>query len=272
MDMNEFYSYDVEDMIGRMVESGVEVDCVLTSPPYNTSRPGARTDTAIKGRHASRYGDYHDTRSDDEYLEWMTGVVSQMDKVLAKDGVILLNMSYATDSRGVKGNNPHELMWRQISDIIVKTPFTIADCIVWKKSSAMPNNASPNKLTRIVEFVYVVVRKDELWSFKSNKQVKSISKKGQKFYENVFNFIEAPNNDGKTDINQATFSSDFATKLIDMYVGDDGVVYDPFMGTGSTAIGVLKSGRGIKFIGSEISEEQVNYSKERVRKYLDGEK
>lgn len=268
MEFNKFYNKDVLAMVDDMVREGVVVDCVLTSPPYNTSRPGARTEVAIKGRHASRYGDYHDTRSDDEYLEWMVGIVGKMDKVLADNGVMLWNLSYATDSKGVKGNNPHEVMWRMINDVIMDTPFTVADCIVWKKSSAMPNNASPNKLTRIVEFVFVIVRKKELMTFKSNKQVKSVSKRGQNFYENVFNFIEAPNNDGKTDINQATFSSDFVKKLIDIYVEDGGVVYDPFMGTGTTAIGVIKSGRGISYIGSEISKEQVDYSNKRVDEFF----
>lgn len=266
--LNKFHNDDVSSVVSKMAKEGLRVDCVLTSPPYNTSRPGARTEVAIKGRNASRYGDYHDTRSDDEYLEWMVGVINDMDKILSENGVMLWNLSYSTDSRGVRGNNPHEVMWRLINNVIMDTPFTVADCIVWKKRSAMPNNASPNKLTRIVEFVFVIVRKAELGTFKSNKMVKSVSKRGQNFYENVFNFVEAPNNDGKTDINQATFSSDFAHELIEMYVKDGGVVYDPFMGTGSTAIGVLKSGRGISYVGSEISKEQVDYSNKRVNEFL----
>lgn len=60
-----------------------------------------------------------------------------------------------------------------------------------KKKSALPNNVSHNKLTRICEFVFVFCRKNEYKTFVANKQVKSQSKTGQKYYENIFNFIEA---------------------------------------------------------------------------------
>lgn len=42
-------------------------------------------------------------------------------------------------------------MWLTIADILRNTNFTIADSIIWKKKSALPNNVSPNKLTRITE-------------------------------------------------------------------------------------------------------------------------
>lgn len=40
---------------------------------------------------------------------------------------------------------------------IIQTGFTIADVITCKKKSALPDNKSPNKDTRICEFVYVIV-------------------------------------------------------------------------------------------------------------------
>lgn len=96
-----------------------------------------------------------------------------------------------------------------------------------EKSSALPNNTSKNKLTRICEFVYVFVRKSELKTFNTNKRVKSVSSRGQSYYENVFNLIEARNNDGSNNLNKATFSSELVLKLLDIYY-TGGVVYDPF--------------------------------------------
>ena len=61
-----------------------------------------------------------------------------------------------------------------------------------------------------------------------NKDVDSVSKKGQTIYTNVFNFIEAPNNDGSCDLNKATFSSQLVRKLLLMYGKDDFVIYDSF--------------------------------------------
>ena len=85
---------------------------------------------------------------------------------------------------------------------------------------------------------------------------------GQTYYHSIFNFIEAPNNDGKCDLNKATFSTDLILKLCDIYVNDGSVVYDPFIGTGTTA-NACKI-KGLNYIGSELSQAQVEYAKQRL--------
>ncbi len=45
-----------------------------------------------------------------------------------------------------------------------------------------------------------------------------------------------------------------------------GIIYDPFMGTGSTAEAAIRAGR--KFIGSEMSEEYVRIAEERLAPFL----
>ena len=141
--------------------------------------------------------------------------------------------------------------------------FTVADCIIWKKKSALPNNSSSNKLTRICEYIFVLCRKDEYQTFKCNKKVKSYSKTGQKYYENIFNFIEAKNNDGSCSLNKATFSSELVEKLLDIYsTSDNDIVLDPFMGTGTTAVGCKN--RNKHFIGFELSSAQVEYANKRL--------
>lgn len=69
--------------------------------------------------------------------------------------------------------------------------------------------------------------------FRTNKKVKSIRKDNpnQKYYENIFNFIEAKNNDGSCPY-KATYSTELCTKLLDIYAPIGSVVYDPFIGTG----------------------------------------
>ena len=138
----------------------------------------------------------------------------------------------------------------------------VADCIVWKKRYAIPNNVSPNKLTRLCEFVFVFCRKDEETTFLMNKPIDSVSKKGQTIYSNVFNFLEAPNNDGACDLNKATFSSELVRKLLVMYAKEGDIIYDSFMGTGTTAVGALKE--KMQFIGSELSTAQCEYARQRI--------
>ena len=139
----------------------------------------------------------------------------------------------------------------------------VSDIIVWKKSSALPNNTSKNKCTRIWEFIFVLCRKSENKTYNSGKKIKSIAKTGQNFYTNMFNFIEAPNNDGSCKLNKATFSSNLVLQLLDMYApSKDIVVYDPFIGTGTTAVACKEF--GCKYIGSELSKAQCEYAIERI--------
>lgn len=157
-------------------------------------------------------------------------------------------------------------MFLAVADVIKRTPFTLADTIVWKKKNAFPNSCSSNKLTRITEFVFVFCRETEMKTFNCNKEVVSIRKTGQKMYNNVFNFIEAPNNDGSCELNKATFSSEFVRKLLEIYATKESIVYDAFMGTGTTAVAC--KAYGCKCIGSEISAKQVEYAKERLSKVM----
>ena len=84
--------------------------------------------------------------------------------------------------------------------------------------------------------------------------------------ENIFNFIEAPNNDGSNKLNKATYSSELCEKLLSIYAHDGMSVYDPFMGTGTTAIACEKMNMEWCF-GSELSEAQVEYSKNRLEEF-----
>ena len=183
------------------------------------------------------------------------------DKILKPNGKILYNISY--------GGENNECMWLTIADILRQTNFTIADSIIWKKKSALPNNVSPNKLTRITEYVFVFCRKDEYKTFGTNKKVKSVNEKtGQKFYENTFNFIEAKNNDGMCKLNKATYSSDLCEQLLEIYTPKNSVVYDPFNGTGTTGVACIRKNM-LWYFGSELSKEQCEYSEERIKKILE---
>lgn len=251
--MREFNTIYNEDCFETMRSLHSKVDIVLTSPPYNTSRTDKYS--MSKDKYNSRYVDFKDNKSDEEYINWTIDLFKAYDSILKKNGCVLYNLSYSSE-------NTH-LIWLTISDIIRNTEFTIADTIVWKKKSAIPNNRSSNKLTRITEYIFVFCRKSEIKTFKSNKKIVSvIEKTGQKNYENVYNFIEAKNNDGSCKLNKATFSSDLCKQLLSMYAPANSVVYDSFMGTGTTAVAC--SAMNLTYIGSELSKDQCKFAKERI--------
>jgi len=259
----QFRNEKCESTMQKFIETSRKVDIILTSPPYNTAR-NVKTQKAID-THNNRYDGYSDNMSEEEYSAWSVNLFNEFDKILAKDGVILYNLSYGSE-------NPN-CMWLTLGDIVRNTNFMIADNIIWKKGSALPNNVSPNKLTRITEYVFVICRKKEFKTFKANKKITRYGGKlgTQAYYENVFNFIEAPNNDGSCNLNKATYSSDLCEKLLNIYANENSIVFDPFMGTGTTAIACIKfnnNNNNMICIGSEISKAQVEFSCERANKFV----
>jgi len=241
-----------------------QCDVILTSPFYNTNEKAGKNrtlnNTSVKpGQYDYvRYDVHVDSMTDAEYRDFTVRLFDEFDRILNQNGVVLYNLSY-----GSKGcDNLFDLL----HDVTHKTNFTIADTIVWKKNNALPNSCSPNKLTRIWEFVFVFCRKEEFKTYHSNKRITSLRKTGQKAYENIFNFIEAKNNDGACPYNKATFSTDLCKQLLAIYAPSGGVVYDPFMGTGTTAVACKEM--GLRYLGSEISENQVKWANERIQEAM----
>ena len=235
------------DCIEEMNKLNCKVDKVITSPPYNIIRPNLDD----RG-----YDEYNDGMTNEEYLEWIINIFNVYDKILNKNGCICWNMSY--------GGENSNLMSLCIADIIRKTNFELADVLVWKKTSAIPNNVSSNRCTRIVEFIYIFARKGELGTFTTNKKIIGNRNSGQAIYQIDYNFFEARNNDATTPLNKATFSTEFVNELIERYVLPTDVVLDNFSGTGTTMFACERRNR--KGIYIEISEKQCEYAKNRIGK------
>lgn len=243
------YNGDCIEVMDNLVNNAkVKVDKIITSPPYNIIRANS-TDRG--------YDIYKDGMSNEEYIKWTIDIFQRYDELLCKNGCVVYNMSYGTENT--------EVMNLTIAEILKQTNFTLADILVWKKDSATPNNVSSNKMTRICEFVYVFCRRTEFNTFTANK--KKIGEREdtkQAIYENVFNFIQAPNNNGSTELNKATYSTEFVNSIIDRYVLKDDLVLDNFSGTGTTIIACIQ--RGIKSIGIELSKKQCEYTKRRIER------
>lgn len=248
MEINKIYNEDCFKTMERMITQGIKVENIITSPFYNTSRGRAYHKTQkSRDNYEGRYDVHLDNMTDEEYIKFTLKLFNKFDDILNKNGCILYNLNYGSENT--------TLMWLVIANIIQQTNFTIADDIIWKKKSALPNNTSKNKLTRIVEHIFVFCRKDEFKTFNANKEVVSVRKTGQKMYANYFNFIEAKNNDGSSRLNKATYSTELIMKLMSYYCSDGSLIYDPFSGTCTTQNACII--RGLSYIGSEISKAQI---------------
>ena len=246
MEIDKIYNEDCLKTMERL--EGIDV--VLTSPPYNTDRPSGKLDD-----HSARYESFDDWKTDEEYTNWTLDIFRSFERLLKPNGSVLYNISYSV-------RKPW-LMWNLMSEIQRQTSFVIADSIIWKKPSALPNNTNYNKLTRLCEFVFVLCRKDELETFCCYKGVSSERKTGQQMYNNHYNYIEAPNNDEPCPIHKATFSTRLCRKLMQLYSKEGDVIYDPFMGTGTTAIAAIREKR--HYVGSELSPRYCDWANNRIK-------
>jgi DNA modification methylase len=112
--------------------------------------------------------------------------------------------------------------------------------------------------------IYIFVKKEELHTFKTNKEVSSVNKKtGQKFYKNYTNYIEARNNDGYKCKLKASYSQNLCDQLIDIYFRKGSLIYDPFSGIGTTQLSCLRN--KCLYLGSELDKEHFDIAKERIK-------
>ncbi len=250
IELNKIYNENCFETMKKMAENNIKVDVILTSPPYNMSkkRKGGFADSG-------RYDLYKDNLEEEDYLKWTVDLFNKFDLILNKQRSIIYNFSYSIE-------NP-SLPYKLVTEIVKNTSFDLVDTIIWKKKCGLPFPANGKRLSRNWEYVFVFVRKDEVNTYENNRRVKSVSEKTkQKYYEAIYNFVEAKNNDGKCPYNQATYSTELCDKLLDIYTQDNWIVYDPFMGSGTTAVSCKK--RNLNYIGSEISSQQVEYANQRI--------
>lgn len=247
MTINQIYNQPNITTMLQMPDSFI--DGIITSPPYNIT--SKRKDVYYN----NGYSDL-DGLTEEQYIQTRIEEFIQFQRIIKDDGVILYNISYHNE-------NPI-LPLLLITEVHKQTDLTVADMISWKKSHSIPFQTSPTKLSRIVEQVYVIVKKDKLHTFKTNKEVSKINQKtGQKFYKGYNNLIEAKNNDGIICDLKASYSTELVSKLINIYFPKNSLIYDPFSGIGTTAIACKTE--GLNYIGSEINEKFWKISIDRLK-------
>lgn len=239
----KIFNRKCQDFMKMFAErNGKQIDLVITSPPYNTSGTDRRYDV------------YEDAMTDEQYIAQSVEWFELLDGCMNDDGVIVYNISYSCEKP--------DLMYLVIADIIRKTNWRVIETIPWKKSSAMPNTSHANRLTRICELVFVFCKKGHEDTFKCNKAVSSMRGDNAVYSSKLYNFIEAKNNDGPCELNGATYSTDFVKACLELYAVPGYVVYDPFMGSGTTAVACEEW--GYDWVGTELSPQQIDYAYKRI--------
>lgn len=237
--INKIFNESCLNTLARMSDNSV--DLVITSPPYNMNlriRNGKYCSRQITKEFSTKYDGFDDNLPIDEYFDFHLRVIKELLRVAP---IVFYNVQIVTGSK------------RAVFKLLGEMNEYVKDIIVWDKDNAQPA-MSEGVLNRQYELIIVFAKRDAI---------------SRKF--NYCNFERGTLNDvwkikrGKkvTNLHGATFPEELVEKILINFSRERDVVYDPFMGTGTTAVVCKNMNR--RFIGSEIITSYVEVAKERLQ-------
>lgn len=227
------------------------VDCIITDPPYMISQNKNISRKSLNNKHWNRgmdikldFGEWDKFESDSDFLEFTENWFKECARVLKSKGWIYIFFDkqktgffdlYLSKKYGIKS----------------RTIFT------WLKSNPVPSFRKVNWLSSS-EFIWVGSKgESKLKNFKQQKE--------------MFNYMITPNSSSYGETEHPTEKPIKLIKhLIEVNSNEGDIILDCFMGSGTTAVACLLTGR--KFIGIEKDETYFKMANERIKPYLEQQK
>lgn len=224
---NEVYTSDCIDLIKKMPSD--HVDLICTSPPYNQGR-------GIVGGFASGgYDNYNDQMNEKEYRKEMMLRFNAMVRILKPVGSMFIVIGQRALNR--------ELEW----------PFWITEVKGLKLNGVIIRRFKNSPQIRPVRFFYryePVFWLYKQWQPKFNKDFAE--------WGDVWNIDPEPDSR-----HPAVMPSLLARKIIRACTKAGDLVFDPFLGIGTTCLMAKDLGR--KYIGCDISKKYVETARFRLK-------
>ena len=236
METNVIYNEDCLETLAKMEDNSI--DLIITSPPYNknfyapSGKGGDKVWSAMRGRQIP-YDVYNDSMPPQEYESWQKKIISECLRVLKPSGSLFYNHEENIVGGGII--NPSYVY-----------DFNVHQQIIWDRgtSPALDNHY----FFPITEYIYWIVKDKKQFFFDKSKSV---------FKSTIWRMNVDKNP------HPAPFPYIMAANIINCCSKEGDIVYDPFMGSGTTALASVKLGR--QYIGSEISEKYVSMANEKIK-------
>lgn len=224
-----FVNCDYKEIIADIQKQGLQVDCILTDPPYNISR-NHQLGFSNMGRAGMDFGkwDYGFDQS-----EW----IKQCVPLLKNGGSIIIfndwkNLSYLVEALESSG-------------------CVIKDLLRWEKSNPMPRNVNAR---------YVVDFECAIWAVKGKKRWVFNKPENVPYLRAVFKSGIVL---GSKRLHPTQKQLSVIEEILRIHTNENDLVFDPFSGSGTTALACINHSR--KFIGSEIDKKYFEIACERLR-------
>lgn len=149
----------------------------------------------------------------------------------------------------------------QIGRGLQRCGFYVRSVIVWRKENVVPETVSDRPT--VGHEVILLVSKSKQYKFdeqawRDSDTVGNRSATEPENLRTVWEFNSAP---GK-DAHGAAFPIELPARCATLTTDRDDIVYDPFMGSGTTAVAASKLGR--PWVGSEIAEDYIKITEGRL--------
>lgn len=246
MELNKIYCENNLDTMARMPDNFV--DLTVTSPPYDDLR-------TYKGFE----------------FDWQK-VIKELYRITKDGGVVVWIVGDATVKGSETGTSFKQALFA------MECGFKLHDTMIYLKSSQPRQNGA--RYEQQFEYMFVFSKGRVKISNIIKERSKNAGKKvkrtcrdnNQDCLVKSSNYVSEFKTKGNVwfygckkngTIHPAIFTEQLANDHIISWSNEGDLVYDPFMGSGTTAKMALKNKRN--YIGSEISQQYVDIAEERIR-------
>lgn len=199
------------------------VDLIITSPPYNkNAHASASGDTKswsnLRGRQIA-YDSYSDDMPQEEYELWQKAVITECLRVLKPTGSLFYNhKDILVDGLCISPKWVYD--------------FPLHQHIIWNRGSSLAND--PHYFQPITEYIYWIVKNPKQFYFD-----KSCSAFRQSVWDVSVGDVLKDKNP-----HPAPFPLKLIRSIIASASPNNAIVYDPYMGSGTTALATIQVGGG----------------------------
>ena len=217
------------------------IDVVVTSPPYNMNlriRNGEYCSRQIVKEFSTKYEEFDDNLPINEYYTFHSNILKELLRV---SDLVFYNIAVVTGSK------------RSVFKMIGEYADYLKDIIIWDKGHGQPAMAD-NVLNRRTELILVFEKHHAI-----SRQFVDQAQFDRGTLDDIW-LIKRQRSQASS--NTAVFPEELVQKILENFSEEGDLIYDPFMGTGTTAVVASRMGRNS--IGSEISKSLIDVAKMRL--------
>ena len=226
IDLNEIYNEDCLKTMSKIPDN--YIDLIVTSPPYNkgywSSNRNINNGFKTKSRRIE-YDTFIDCLEPIDYINNQKKIIKECLRILKPTGSLFYN------------HQPIQKLHQEINPLYIYD-FPVKQTIIWNRKNTPKLDKS--YFFPIIEYIY--------WIQKTKTSRVKFDRKKSLFNKCIWDI--SPDTKNKF---SAPFPIEIPLNCILSCTNENDIIYDPFMGSGTTAIACLKTNRN--FIGSEISKK-----------------